>query len=218
METKKINFKYLRNLMVETQIQARGISNKGVLDAMRKVERHKFVPKNLQDEAYQDKALTIGEGQTISQPYMVAIMTELLELTGQEKVLEIGTGLGYQTAILAELSRDVFTVERIKTLSDKAKENLLSLGYKNIHIIVGDGTVGLDKHKPFDRIIITAAAPDIPLLLIEEMKEGGILIAPIGERFSQILIKGRKKNNVLEKESYTPCTFVPLIGKYGWMD
>jgi len=206
----------LRDLMVSTQLVPRGITNERVLQAMRKVPRHLFMPEHVRYSAYSDSAIEIGEGQTISQPYMVAIMTELLELTGTEKVLEIGTGSGYQAAVLAELSAEVYTVERIIALAERAKETLKGLGYKNIHIVTGDGTTGLEAIAPFDRIIITAAAPTVPPPLVGQLKEGGIIVAPVGERFSQRLLKGRKVRNHLEEEYSTPCAFVPLIGEYGW--
>jgi protein-L-isoaspartate(D-aspartate) O-methyltransferase len=161
-------------------------------------------------------AVSIGEGQTISQPYMVAIMTELLELTGSEKVLEIGTGSGYQAAILAELAEEVYTMERIASLADRASERLKALGYENIRVIIGDGTTGLGNTAPFDRIVVTAAAPTLPKPLISQLKEGGIIVAPVGERFSQMLLKGRKVKDYLEEQYNTPCAFVPLIGEHGW--
>jgi len=160
--------------------------------------------------------LPIGEGQTISQPYMVAVMTELLELSGTEKVLEIGTGSGYQTAILAELSRDVFTIERIAYLAEKAEKRFQDLSYANIHIKTGDGTLGWPEESPFDRIIITAGSPEIPEPLLEQLADGGIIVIPVGGLYSQQLLKYRKSGNNPVKEYHTPCVFVPLIGQYGW--
>jgi protein-L-isoaspartate(D-aspartate) O-methyltransferase len=206
----------LRDMMVVTQLIPRGIKDERVLRAMRKVPRHLFMPESVRYSAYEDMAMSIGEGQTISQPYMVAIMTELLELTGVERVLEIGTGSGYQAAILAELAAEVYTMERIAALADRASERLKALGYENIHVVVGDGTQGLDNVAPFDRIIVTAAAPTLPPPLITQLKEGGIIVAPVGERFSQILLKGRKVNDHLEEAYHTHCAFVPLIGEHGW--
>jgi protein-L-isoaspartate(D-aspartate) O-methyltransferase len=206
----------LRDVMVATQLIPRGIKDERVLRAMRKVPRHLFMPESARYSAYEDMAMSIGEGQTISQPYMVAIMTELLELTGVEKVLEIGTGSGYQAAILAELAAEVYTMERIAALADRASERLRALGYENIHVIIGDGTQGISNVAPFDRIIVTAAAPTLPPPLISQLKEGGIIVAPVGERFSQILLKGRKVNDHLAEEYHTPCAFVPLIGEHGW--
>lgn len=208
----------LRRWMVETQLIERGIRDENVLRAMLKVPRERFVPEHLRERAYDDMALPIGEGQTISQPYMVGIMTELLELKGDEKVLEIGTGSGYQAAILAELSKEVYTVERIETLSRRAEDVIRSLGYSNIFFRVGDGTLGWKEYSPFDRIIITAGAPDIPEPLIEQLKDEGIIVAPVGVRFSQILIKAKKHKKDLIKEYSVPCVFVPLIGEKGWKD
>ena len=202
--------------MVSSQLIPRGIKDESVLRVMRKVPRHLFMPEDVRYSAYDDMAMTVGEGQTISQPYIVAIMTELLELNGTEKVLEIGTGSGYQAAILAELSAEVYTIERIEPLATRAREILKGLGYGNIHIVVGDGTVGLEGQAPFDRIIVTAAAPAVPQLLVNQLNEGGIIVAPVGERFSQVLLKGRKVNGRLIEELSTPCAFVPLIGEYGW--
>jgi protein-L-isoaspartate(D-aspartate) O-methyltransferase len=210
------DFKRLRDLMVETQLIPRGIKDRRVLDAMRKVPRHLFVPEFIRHSAYDDMALPIGDDQTISQPYMVAVMTELLELKGFEKVLEVGTGSGYQAAILAELAGEVYTTERISALADIARKRLTDIGYENVYVIVGDGAKGLEDKSPFDRIIITAAAPDIPEPLINQLTEGGIIVAPVGERLSQILIKGKKDRGVLVRAYHTPCVFVPLIGEHGW--
>lgn len=210
------DFKLLRDRMVDTQLVPRGISDLRVLEAMRNVPRHLFVPESLQDSAYADMAMAIGENQTISQPYMVAIMTELLGLKGNEKVLEIGTGSGYQAAVLAALSKEVHTIERIPVLSERAANKFRESGLENIGTHVGDGTIGLPENAPFDRIIITAATPDIPAPLIDQLKDGGVIVVPVGERFSQILIKGTKVNNTLSKEYHTPCVFVPLIGEFGW--
>jgi protein-L-isoaspartate(D-aspartate) O-methyltransferase len=211
-----MDFEKLRNEMVESQLIPRGIKDSRVLEAMRKVPRHLFMDKSMWYKAYDDMALPIGEGQTISQPYMVAIMTELLDLKGDEAVLEIGTGSGYQAAILAELSRDVYSFERMQALSEKAKEVIMSLGYKNIHLKVGDGTLGWPEAAPFDRILITAGAPEFPEPLIEQLSEGGMILAPVGDRCSQQLVKTMKRSGKLLKEYHTPCVFVPLLGKYGW--
>ncbi len=212
------NFERLRNLMVDIQLIPRGIKDRRVLEVMRKIPRHLFIPEAYWDNAYEDMALSIGEGQTISQPYMVAIMTELLELNGSEKVLEIGTGSGYQAAILSELAREVYTIERVKGLGLNAKDKLKEMGYENIYVIIGDGTKGLPEKAPFDRIIITAAAPKIPECLLEQLNEGGIIIAPVGQRFSQILLKVKKSKGILKEEYHTPCVFVPLIGEFGWTE
>lgn len=211
-----MDFQRLRDSMVETQLVPRGIKDLRVLNVMRRVPRHLFLAEQLREQAYSDMALSTTEGQTISQPYMVAVMTELLELKGDEKILEIGTGSGYQTAILAELSREVYSIERVKALSDSAREILAVLGYSNIHIKHGDGTLGWPEAAQFDRILITAAAPDLPETLIRQLSEGGIIIAPVGDRYSQQLVKGTKKGEEIYREYHTPCVFVPLIGEYGW--
>ncbi len=204
--------------MVDAQLIPRGIEDERVLSAMRKVPRHLFVDDYMQQNAYADMALPIGEEQTISQPYMVAIMTELLELKGNEKVLEIGTGSGYQAAILAELSMEVFTIERKALLAKKAEERFQVLGYNNIRVITGDGTLGLPEESPFDRILITAGSPKIPEPLIEQLANGGIIIAPVGIRFSQQLLIIRKSIEGISEQTHVPCVFVPLIGEHGWSE
>ena len=209
-----MNFDILRKRMVEEQLIPRGVVNKKVLDAFLKVERHKFVPEELRSSAYADYPLPIGEGQTISQPYIVALMTECLDLSGQEKVLEIGTGSGYQAAILAELAKEVYSIERFSGLAEKAEEALIGLGYANIKIKVDDGTLGWKEFAPFDRIIITAASSRVPLPLAEQLKDGGKLILPLGEIFSQVLTLIEKKKDKLESTPICGCVFVPLIGKY----
>jgi protein-L-isoaspartate(D-aspartate) O-methyltransferase len=213
-----VDFKELKDFMVKTQLIPRGIKDERVLNAMKKVPRHLFIDESIQYMAYDDMALSIGEGQTISQPYMVAVMTELLELKGNEKVLEIGTGSGYQTAILVELAKDVYTVERVALLANRTEERFHSLGYNNIHIKVGDGTLGWSEEAPFNRIIVTAGTPRIPNPLIEQLSEGGIIIAPVGDRFSQQLLKVRKSKGKLLEDYHTPCVFVPLIGEHGWKE
>lgn len=204
--------------MVQEQLIPRGISNPKALDAFYKVERHKFVPKDLISSAYADFPLAIGENQTISQPYIVALMTECLDLTGKERILEIGTGSGYQTAILAGLAQQVYSIERIDNLAQKAKDLLESLGYSNIEIMRGDGTLGWPEAAPFDRIIITAATSHIPEPLIEQLKERGKLIIPLGGSFSQALTLAEKENNQLKLRKICDCVFVPLVGKYGSQD
>jgi len=211
-----MDYAKLREVMVTSQLISRGITDIRVLEAMNKVPRHLFMPQALRERAYEDVALPIGEGQTISQPYMVAVMTELLELGGDEKVLEIGTGSGYQAALLSELARAVFTIERVPVLADEARARLAGLGYNNVIVLTGDGSKGLEDKAPFDRIIITAAAPELPELIVKQLKEDGIIVAPVGERFSQVVIRGRKKKGVLAEEFHTPCVFVPLLGEYGW--
>ena len=211
-----MNYARARELMVAVQLIPRGITDSRVLEVMKKVPRHLFMPEALWDRAYEDMALPIGEGQTISQPYMVAVMTELLELGGDEKVLEIGTGSGYQAAVLSELAREVFTIERIPELAEESRVRLARLGYNNVIVLTGDGSKGLEDKAPFDRIIITAAAPELPEIIVKQLKENGIIVAPVGDRFSQVVIKGRKKKGALAEELHTPCVFVPLIGEYGW--
>jgi protein-L-isoaspartate(D-aspartate) O-methyltransferase len=206
------------SLMTEDQLKGRGIRDERVLAAMGSVPRHRFVGDNLQDNAYDDCALPIGEGQTISQPYMVAAMTELLELKGNEKVLEIGTGSGYQSAVLSLLASEVFTVERIESLADGAQKLLYELDYRNVHVIVSDGTLGLPEHAPFDGIIVTAGAPEIPGHYIEQLNVNGRLVIPVGNRYSQILYKLTKTSSGIEKSISTACVFVPLIGKDGWVE
>jgi protein-L-isoaspartate(D-aspartate) O-methyltransferase len=206
-----------RNKMVIYQLIPQGISCKPILEAFRKVERHRFVPNNVRGEAYQDRPLPIGENQTISQPYIVALMTECLEpLIGKERVLEIGTGSGYQTAILAELSGEVYTIERIDILSEKAKALLDEIGYRNIFYKTADGSLGWQEQAPFDRIIIAAATPQIPEPLIEQLKEGGKMVLPVGETgSSQVLTLVEKRNGNITTREICDCVFVPLIGQYG---
>jgi len=214
--TDTMDFQRLRNLMVDTQIISRGVKDPRVIAAMRKVPRHLFMDESAWYKAYDDMALPLGEGQTISQPYMVAVMTELLDLGGDERVLEIGTGSGYQAAVLAELSREVYTIERVQSLSDRAGKVIAELGYVNIHMKVGDGTLGWPEAAPFDRILITAAAPAAPEPVVDQLSEAGILVAPVGDRFSQQLVKLLKQRGKLLEEYQTPCVFVPLVGEYGW--
>lgn len=215
---KKDMFADKREKMIKGQLVSRGISNKRVLDAMKKVPRHIFVPSDLVDEAYNDYPLPIGNGQTISQPYMVALMTEALELKGNEKTLEIGTGSGYQTAILAELSKEVYTIERILALLNKARETLEKLRYKNIFFKAGDGTLGWQEYEPYDAIIVTAGAPKIPQPLLDQLANEGRLVVPVGNRWSQELIKITKRKDELIKENLGGCRFVDLIGIYGWKE
>ncbi len=211
-----MDYPVLRKRMVEEQLLPRGIKDKRVLEAFYKVERHKFIPENIRTSAYADFPVPIGEGQTISQPYMVALMTECLDLKGEEKVLEIGTGSGYQTAILAELAKEIYSIERFESLGKRAEILLRQMEYINIKIKVDDGTLGWEEFAPFDRIIVTAASPNIPLPLIEQLKENGKLILPLGESYSQILTLIEKKKDVLNSTNICGCVFVPLVGRYGW--
>jgi protein-L-isoaspartate(D-aspartate) O-methyltransferase len=207
-----------RQNMVKTQLIPRGIADPRVLAAMRKVPRHRFVPSHLWDQAYNDYPLPIGEDQTISQPYIVALMTEILEPREADKVLEIGMGSGYQAAILAELVAQVFTLDRMATLVSSARQVLESLGYQNIKTRVGDGTEGWPEESPFDGIMVTAAAPQVPRPLTEQLALGGRLVIPVGDRYSQTLTLVRQTRDGLKYEYHGGCRFVPLIGKYGWQE
>lgn len=200
-----------RNKMVETQIEARGINDPGTLRAMRKVPRHLFVPKNSQNDAYGDFPLPIGYGQTISQPYIVAYMTEVVRPTSKKRVLEIGTGSGYQAAVLAEIVDTVFTIEIVKELAKESAERLSNLGYKNVVVRSGDGYNGWIEHSPFDIIIVTAAAEEIPKPLIDQLAENGSLVIPVGEPGSvQELILLTKKRGKIERKQLTLVRFVPF--------
>jgi len=205
-----------RHLMVKKQIEARNITDKLVLEAMRKVPRHVFVPSEYEQSAYEDRPLPIGFGQTISQPYMVALMTEALCLKGDEKVLEVGTGSGYQAAILAEIVDHVVTIERIPELAARASEILRNLGYGNVEVLVGDGSKGYPPRAPYDAIIVTAGAPRIPDALVEQLAEGGRLVIPVGSGFHQTLTRLTKKQGGNDIEHLEGCIFVPLVGECGW--
>ena len=212
------DFDKVRERMVRHQIEARGVSDPRVLAAMLEIPRHLFVGKAQQDRAYDDCPLPIGFGQTISQPYMVAVMTQLLRLTGTEKVLELGTGSGYQAAILARLARWVYTVERIPELAEIARENVAACGIENVFFIVTDGTRGWPEQEPYDAITVTAGAPDVPDPLFEQLAEGGRLVIPVGDRFSQTLKVVEKSRGSIKTRSCVDCRFVDLIGEYGWSD
>lgn len=208
-----------RKKMVDAQIRSRGIRDARVLRAMEKIPRHLFVDEGLIDQAYNDSPLPIGEKQTISQPYIVALMTEALELGGREKVLELGTGSGYQAAILAELADRVFTIERIASLAQRARRLLESLNYYNVVIRVGDGTYGWREESPFDAILVAAGSPSIPRTLVEQLAVGGRLVIPVGGRYTQNLIKlTRLSENPddVQQEDLGGCRFVSLIGEHGW--
>jgi protein-L-isoaspartate(D-aspartate) O-methyltransferase len=211
-----INYEKERMRMVDEQITDRGVKDERVLEAMRKVPRHEFLPEAIRGMSYQDSALPLGEAQTMSQPFMVALMTELLELKGTERVLEIGTGSGYQAAVLAELCEKVYTVERIKLLADRARATLDRLGYRSVAIKVYDGTYGWKEMAPFDAILVTAGAPDIPAPLLEQLKEDGRMVIPVGERFGQTLQKIVKTPKGPVTTQSVPCIFVPLVGNHGW--
>ncbi|MBI2878987.1 MAG: protein-L-isoaspartate(D-aspartate) O-methyltransferase [Candidatus Rokubacteria bacterium] len=202
--------------MVEEQLIRRGITDARLLAAMRKVPRHLFVEEALRDRAYGDHPLPIGEGQTISQPFMVATMTQLLRLKGDEKVLEIGTGSGYQTTVLAELARRVCSVERVPSLATRARQNLEALGYTNALVKTADGTYGWPDEAPFDRILVTAGAPSVPPPLFQQLAEGGRMVIPIGDSHSQLLSVVEKVGGQMRTATDCGCVFVKLIGRYGW--
>ena len=202
-----------RESMVEVQIRARGVNDEKVLAAMRKVPRHLFVPEELRPFAHGDEPLPIGEAQTISQPYIVGYMTEALELSGGEKVLEVGTGSGYQTAVLAEIVRQVFTVELIGALSEKARALLQALGYSNIYSKVGDGTLGWEENAPFDAIMVTAAAAAVPKRLQEQLGPNGRMIIPVGAGFQELFLITRERRG-FRKKKLLPVRFVPLISAH----
>jgi protein-L-isoaspartate(D-aspartate) O-methyltransferase len=208
----------LRREMVEKQVRARGIADERVLDVMGKIPRERFVDESYRPRAYDDYPLPIGDGQTISQPYMVAIMTELLDLKGNEKVLEIGTGCGYQTAILASLCQRVLSIERLKSLAWQAEKLLPELGFYNVLIRVADGTHGWSEEAPYDAIIVTAGAPEIPQPLVDQLADKGRLIIPVGDEGSQTLYRVRKRVGRTKIERHGSCRFVKLVGRYAWKE
>ena len=215
-----MNFEYARKKMIQDQILANGITDRKVIDTIQKIPRHIFVQEAMAAQAYSDSALPVGEKQTISQPYMVALMTELLELKGTEKVLEIGTGSGYQTAILASMADRVYTLERIRPLALRARKCLDSLHLFNVMLRINDSPdspVGWDEEAPFDAIIVTAGAPAIPTVLTDQLAIGGRLVIPVGDQDQQQLFKITKHDDgTLETSTPVKCRFVPLIGKQGW--
>lgn len=210
-----MDYRKARDRMVERQIADRGISSPRVLDAFRSVPRHLFVPEHKREFAYSDGPLPIGKGQTISQPYIVAYMTEALKLAPDDRVLEIGTGSGYQAAILGELAGEVYSIERHQSLADTAARRLGQMGYENIHVVVGDGTHGLSEHAPYDGVIVTAAAPDVPQPLLDQLAEGGRLIMPVGSRGGQVLKLYHREEGEITTQTLSPVAFVPLVGDYG---
>lgn len=213
------DFSISRRRMVEQQVLARGVSDQRVIDAMLKVPRHKFVEEAFENQAYQDAPLPIGEKQTISQPYMVAVMSEALLLTGTETVLEVGTGSGYQAAVLALLADRVFSLERIPSLARRARKVLDDCGYSKVNIRVADGTRGWQEMAPFDAIVVTAGAPDVPQEYLQQLVVGGRLVIPVGNRDSQVLMRiTRTGDSEYKEERLLGCRFVPLIGSYGWQD
>jgi protein-L-isoaspartate(D-aspartate) O-methyltransferase len=207
-----------RQRMVEEQIRARGIRNERVLAAMERVPRHIFVPENMRREAYADHPLPIGDGQTISQPYIVALMTDLLDPHAGDRILEIGAGSGYQAAILAELSSNVITIERIPAVAARARRNLSTAGSRPVEVIVGDGTLGYPGKAPYDGILVTAATPEIPEPLIGQLADRGRLVAPVGPRGVQELVRIVREGERIRREGHGGVVFVPLIGEHGWRE
>lgn len=211
------DFTIARRRMVEDQVIDRGVKDRRVIDAMLKVPRHKFVEEALEGKAYQDAPLPIGDKQTISQPYMVAVMSEALALNGSEKVLEIGTGSGYQAAVLALLADRVFSLERIPSLARRARKVLDGCGFSKVNIRVADGTQGWQDMAPFDAIVVTAGAPEVPQDYLHQLAVGGRLIIPVGDRNSQVLMRiTRTTEAAYQEEQMLGCRFVPLIGRHGW--
>ena len=211
-----MTFDELRERMVEDQLKARGLTEGRLLAAFRTVPRHLFVPPELAREAYTDHPLPIGVDQTISQPYIVALMTHCLRLQGHERILEIGTGSGYQTAILAELGLEVYSVERLPELLLPAKTRLLSLGYSNITLTSGDGSLGWPERAPFDAVLVSAAAPEIPRSLLAQVGTGGRMVLPVGPPNAQMLIEVERRPEAVHRREVASCVFVPLIGEQGW--
>jgi protein-L-isoaspartate(D-aspartate) O-methyltransferase len=201
-----------RRRMIDDQIRARGVTNQAVLDAMRKVPRHLFVPPNLRDAAYDDGPLPIGQGQTISQPYIVAYMTEALGIRPGEHVLEIGTGSGYQAAVLAEIAREVYTIEIVPELADRARDTLAGLGYKNVYVRTGNGYAGWPEKAPFPRIMVTAAPDEVPPALVEQLAPGGAMVLPVGTSFQEMTIVTKTAQGIARKTTI-PVRFVPMVGK-----
>ncbi len=207
-----------KRLNMVNQIYTQGIVDKKLLNVMKEIPRHEFVPDELKDTAYENRPVSIGKGQTISQPLMVAIMTQELRLEPTDKVLEIGTGSGYQTAILASLSKFVVTIERIPELSLNAQKALKKLGMTSIKFIIGDGTLGYPQESPYNKIIVTAGAPEVPQQYLEQLAEGGILVLPVGDQVYQTLVVIRKESGKYIREFKDGCIFVPLIGEAGWKE
>ncbi len=213
-----MEYRRARERMIQDQIVARSISDRKVIEALRRVPRHLFVGEGFRDRAYGDYPLPIGEGQTVSQPYMVALMTQALALQGHEKVLEIGTGSGYQTAVLAEIVPRVFSVERLTPLARRARQLLDELGYHGVTIRTSDGTRGWAEEAPFDAIIVTAGAPDVPEKIPEQLGEGGRMVIPVGDAQSQSLLRITRHDGEFIRETLGGCVFVKLIGQYGWAE
>ncbi len=216
MERTRDAYETSRARMVEEQLAHRGITDERVLTAMRRVPRHLFVEEPLRDRAHGDHPLPIGEEQTISQPYIVGLMTQLLELRGQEKILEVGTGSGYQTAVLAELARRVCSIERLPRLAERARSLLEQLGYDNVWVRVGSGTLGWPDEAPFDRILVTAGGPSVPPPLFQQLAEGGRMVVPVGDVANQTLTVVEKIRGEMKTRPCGDCKFVKLVGKYAW--
>ncbi len=212
-----MNFDIARRRMIDAQIIGRGITDRRVIEAMQTVPRHIFVEEAMSAQAYSDSSLPIGDRQTISQPYIVALMTQLLRLSGTEKVLEIGTGSGYQAAILATLADRVYTIERLRPLALRARKALDSLGFLNVNLKIGDGSDGWQSEAPFDAIMVTAGAPEVPEPLLEQLKTGGRLVIPIGTQYNQTMLKIEKgEDGMITRENLVECRFVKLVGRCGW--
>jgi protein-L-isoaspartate(D-aspartate) O-methyltransferase len=205
-----------RERMVEEHLAARGVADPRVLEAMRRVPRHRFVQEALRERAYGDHPLPIGEEQTISQPFIVGLMTSLLELSGREKVLEVGTGSGYQTAVLAALARRVCSIERLPRLAERARATLEALGHANVWVRVGNGALGWPDEAPFDRIIVTAAGPSIPPPLVQQLADGGRMVLPVGSAENQVLTVVDNVGGEIRQRTHGECKFVKLVGKYAW--
>ena len=211
-------FEPARLEMIEDQIVSRGIKDENVIRAMKNVPRHLFVNPTMKNRAYIDSALPLSSGQTISQPYIVAFMTEALQLNGDERVLEIGTGSGYQAAVLAEIVQKVFTIERYPELAVKARNLLENMGYNNIIVSSGDGTLGWPKFAPYDRIIVTAGAPEVPIILLDQLTDDGLMVTPVGDKHRQEMQIIRKEGDSYSVIKSIGCLFVPLVGIYGWVN
>lgn len=216
LSTDQNGYYVARKQMIDQQIISRGVTDSRVLKAMSEIPRHLFVPHALWTQAYSDYPLNIGEGQTISQPLIVAMMTELLELKGNERVLEIGTGSGYQAAILCQLCSHLYTVERIRSLANTARKTLYDVGITNFTLRVGDGTLGWPEEAPFDAILVTAGAPEVPKGYIDQLADGGRLVIPVGNELTQELFAIKRRGDNLEERVVSGCRFVKLVGKHGW--
>jgi protein-L-isoaspartate(D-aspartate) O-methyltransferase len=209
-------FQALRRRMVDEQLAGQGIRDARVLDALREVPRHLFVPESEVDQAYENHPVAIGEGQTISQPWIVARMSQALALQGGEKTLEVGSGSGYQTAVLKALGADVYTIERVPELSERARRNVERAGYSGVHYRIGDGSKGWPEEAPFDRVIVTAGAPSLPLSLVEQLRDGGSMVIPVGGGEEQELLLVRRGQGRVTRERICTCVFVKLWGEEGW--